>query len=105
MRRDFYHFALWSLLILVGAVVVILYQHASHTGALIVLLNNLRGTMTSPNGGAESPDPSSTISSNPGWSGAASRAAGVWTPIGPPGATVFPFVPPQPGGSAFGGNL
>ena len=81
-----YRFAFWSLLILSGAVAVILYQHAQHTGSILTLLM--------PQSGPNAPQP---ITNAPGnIYGAASRASGLWTPLGPsPTRSVFPYNPPQ----------
>ena len=92
MSRDQWSFAFWALLILAGATGVILYQHALHTRAVIAAV------LTSPDSGgseAPQPDPANTISSNPGWSGAFSRASGQWTPLGPWGMNIFGYNPPQ----------
>lgn len=88
MNVDFYRFAYWSILILAAATGVIMYQHATHTNLILSLL---------PGGDNQSPvpDPASFVSSNPNTYGAFSRASGQWTPLGPPGQSVFPYLPAQ----------
>jgi len=87
-KPDHYTFAMWTTLILVAAVALIMYQHASHTNIIVSLL-----------GGAATAQPpvGSTISADPlGAAGVGSRASGVWTPIGPShGISVFAYNPSQ----------
>ena len=97
MKSDLHLFALWSAAILIAAVAAILYQHGSHSTAIISLLAPSPGV---------TPDPAATASANPDVYGAASRASGVWSPIGPlsvqTGKIATPlFDLPSTNGSAF----
>ncbi|MDR3449959.1 MAG: hypothetical protein P4M15_09505 [Alphaproteobacteria bacterium] len=92
MNRQFYHFSTWTVAILAVAVAVILYQHASHSAAIVAMLSSGGA------GGSDiQADPATTISANPSAYGATSRASGLWTPIGPLGASIFPYQPKQAG--------
>ena len=95
-------FAVWSLLVLAAAVVIIMYQHETHTAGLVSLIGGNTGSWTavSPNNGSDGlapqPQAANTISSNWGWAGAASRASGIWTPLGPTrAASIFSYNPGQ----------
>ena len=101
-----FRFAAWSIVVLTAAVVIIMYQHAAHTNALVGLItggvggNSGSWSAQSPNndGTGINPQPAaaSTISSNWGWAGASSRASGVWTPLGPDRASsIFSYNPGQ----------
>ena len=85
MDATLYRYAFWTILIMAGATAVILYQHALHTGTVLDML---------PRSDSTTPQP---ITDSPGnIYGAASRASGLWTPLGPThDASVFPYNPPQ----------
>ena len=88
MSKELHLFALWSLAILTAAVAVILYQHATHTNVIASLIGGLSQGKSN-----TAFDPANTISANPTFYGAASRASGIWTPLGPQGATVMKGLP------------
>jgi hypothetical protein len=88
MTRQGWEFGFWAALLVGGATAVILYQHSLHTGLIL----DAKGR-----GDAEGAyRPSDLAGKGYGGFSAQSRASGVWTPLGPgPGASVFPYVPPQ----------
>lgn len=88
MKHDTFTVAMWLAAITSVAVAVILYQHAQHTAYIVGLI-----------GGGTAPDmassPAASLATNDGWNGQYSRASGVWTPLGPAGTSIFPYMPPQ----------
>lgn len=73
-------FALWAAGLLSVAVGILMYQQSRHSGRIIDYL-----------AGAGSPG-GSIAPSTAGYQGQ-SPATGVWSPLGPPGATAFPYMP------------
>lgn len=92
MTREHMLFAIWALGIVGAATALIMYQHAQHTGALLSTLIDPNAALGAQPGTASV---SGTISANPINSGAASRASGQWSPLGPAGSSVFAYMPGQ----------
>jgi hypothetical protein len=85
-------FALIALAVVGAATALIMYQHAQHTGMVLASVVNPATALGAAPGTASV---SGTISANPINTGAASRASGQWTPLGPPGMSIFGYNPGQ----------